>query len=293
MRVGLVEGAVGRLQRALGWTGTLGAIHAEHHERAVFEIIGPAGPAIVKVDSSPQRHVKERAALAVAADAGLPVPAVVYADAEGPAILALEHLQGEPLGAGSAQAWRHAGQLLRLLHEQNPPSDVATVSSSGRSWNEHFSWWSDQEVHRLSERQALPPDSLREVHKRLADAFGVTAEPDLRLLHGDCQADHFLVDVRRARVTGVIDFGDAVRGDPVWDLAVLTLAHQQHLPDVLSGYAPDRVLRERVERLLLSYWMIRRLGSASWMHEHGYDDLPDLNAAQALLPLLVERTKSA
>lgn len=102
------------------------------------------------------------------------------------------------------------------------------------------------------------------------------------LLHGDCQPDHYLVGEGGRRVAGVIDFGDAVLGDAVYDLAVLTLDHPDRLGDVVAGYRPDAYLKARLDQLILPYQLIRRLGSARWMLEHGYDATTDLQAAQAL-----------
>lgn len=39
------------------------------------------------------------------------------------------------------------------------------------------------------------------------------------LIHGDLDAAHILVDLERARITGIIDFGDARVGDPALDFA--------------------------------------------------------------------------
>jgi hypothetical protein len=41
------------------------------------------------------------------------------------------------------------------------------------------------------------------------------------------------------RITGVIDWSEAARGDALYDLAVLTLGHEEHRDDVLAGYGTD------------------------------------------------------
>jgi aminoglycoside 2''-phosphotransferase len=52
---------------------------------------------------------------------------------------------------------------------------------------------------------------------------GYLARPELNayvpaVLHGDLSPDHFLGDVERRALTGLIDFGDCQIGDPCWDL---------------------------------------------------------------------------
>jgi aminoglycoside 2''-phosphotransferase len=58
-------------------------------------------------------------------------------------------------------------------------------------------------------------------YERLVAAY--LASPELNayvpaVLHGDLSPDHFLGDVERRALTGLIDFGDCHIGDPCWDL---------------------------------------------------------------------------
>ena len=56
-------------------------------------------------------------------------------------------------------------------------------------------------------------------------------------IHGDLQITHVFVD--GDEVTGVIDWSEAGQGDALFDLATLTLGHEEHLGDVLAGYGTD------------------------------------------------------
>jgi aminoglycoside phosphotransferase (APT) family kinase protein len=68
--------------------------------------------------------------------------------------------------------------------------------------------------------------------------------------HGDLQVTRVFAD--GDEITGVIDWSEAGRGDPLYDLASLTLGHQEHLGDVVAGYGTDvDVIR--------------------WLAGHGYD----------------------
>jgi aminoglycoside phosphotransferase (APT) family kinase protein len=136
------------------------------------------------------------------------------------------------------------------------------------------------------------------------------------VLHGDCQPSHFLLgatepdarlgatepDARlgvaeadtglggaepdaRLGPTGhsagdtiaaVIDFGDACTGDPAWDLAVLTLDDPARLGDVLTGYGPDPRLARRISALAGPYRLLRRLGEANWLADHGFSPEPSI-----------------
>ena len=70
--------------------------------------------------------------------------------------------------------------------------------------------------------------------------------------HGDLQITHVFVD--GDEVTGVIDWSEASRGDALYDLAILTLGHEEHLGDVLAGYGTD------VDRdVIRAWWSLRSL----------------------------------
>ena len=53
-------------------------------------------------------------------------------------------------------------------------------------------------------------------------------------IHGDLQVDHVLVD--GDEVAGVPDCSEASK---LFDLAILTLGHREHLSDVVAGYGTD------------------------------------------------------
>lgn len=52
--------------------------------------------------------------------------------------------------------------------------------------------------------------------------------------HGDLQCDHVFVD--GYEVSGVLDWSEAGQGDAMFDLAILTLGHPEHLVDVIAGH---------------------------------------------------------
>src|SRR5258707_277975 len=82
-------------------------------------------------------------------------------------------------------------------------------------------------------------------------------------IHGDLQVDHVFVD--GDEVTGVVDWSEASQGDALFDVAILTLGHKEHLGDVVAGYGTD------VDRdLIRGWWAMRCLTNVRWLAEHGY-----------------------
>ena len=83
-------------------------------------------------------------------------------------------------------------------------------------------------------------------------------------IHGDLQITHVFVD--GDEVTGVIDWSEAAPGDAMFDLAILTLGHEECLDDLLAGYGSD------VDRdVIRAWWSLRSLVASHWLIEHGFN----------------------
>ena len=82
--------------------------------------------------------------------------------------------------------------------------------------------------------------------------------------HGDLQVAHVFVD--GDEITGIIDWSDVGQGDALFDLAILTLGHEEHLDDVVAGYGTDVDLD-----VIRAWWSWRSLVAVRWLIEHGFD----------------------
>jgi hypothetical protein len=52
----------------------------------------------------------------------------------------------------------------------------------------------------------------------------------------------------------------------MFDLATLTLGHEERLDDLLAGYGPD------ADRdVIRAWWSLRSLVASRWLIEHGFD----------------------
>ncbi|MDQ6696633.1 MAG: phosphotransferase, partial [Actinomycetota bacterium] len=127
----------------------------------------------------------------------------------------------------------------------------------------------DGECEWLIATDALPADVVAR-NRALAEAVFRPWTPVF--IHGDLQITHVFVD--GDQVTGIIDWSEASRGDALFDLATLTLAHEEHLDDVVAGYGTD------VDRdLIRAWWSLRCLLAVRWLAEHGYgspEELPEV-----------------
>lgn len=213
-----------------------------HHERVTLRV----GDVFLKIDIDQRRTDIEVEAMA---SAPIPTPEVLWRK---PPVLALAALPGTALGrlGESSAAWAAAGAAARMLH------DAPLPPRPGRSPDEIASEL-DGECEWLVANDVLPTDVVTRNEVALRSWTPV-------FTHGDLQADHVFVD--GDEIAGVIDWSEATQGDALYDLATLTLRHEEHLCDVLAGYGTDVDLD-----VIRAWWSLRSLLGVRWLVEHGYD----------------------
>jgi aminoglycoside phosphotransferase (APT) family kinase protein len=221
-----------------------------HHERATLRV----GDVFLKIDADQTRADIEVEAMTAAP---IPTPEVLWRK---PPVLALAALTGTALGrlgepsAASPAAWAAAGAAARMLH------DAALPAWPGRSLDEKASDL-DSECAWLVTNDVLPTDLVTR-NRQIAQAALRPWTPVF--MHGDLQVAHVFVD--DDRITGVVDWSEAGQGDALYDLASLTLGHQEHLDDVIAGYGTDVDLE-----VIRGWWSLRSLTAVRWLVEHGFD----------------------
>ena len=221
-----------------------------HDERATLRV----GEVFLKIDADQTRTDVEVEAMAMAP---IPTPEVLWRK---PPVLALAALPGTALGRlgepsiASAAAWVAAGAAVRMLHDAPlPPWPSRRLDESAAQLDNECEW--------LVTNGVLPADLVTR-SRRVADATFRPSRPVFT--HGDLQVSHVFVD--GDEITGVLDWSEAGQGDPLYDLAILTLGHQEHLGDVVRGYGTDVDLD-----VVRGWWSSRSLLSIRWLVEHGFD----------------------
>ncbi|MFI6325224.1 phosphotransferase family protein [Nonomuraea sp. NPDC050556] len=221
-----------------------------HNERATLRV----GEVFLKVDSDQGRLDVEVEAMAMAP---IPTPEVLWRK---PPVLAIAAVPGTALGrlgepsTASPAAWAAAGAAVRKLHDAPlPPWPGPSL--------EEITARLDSECELLITSGALPADLVTR-NREIAEAALRPWRPVFT--HGDLQITHVFVD--GDSVTGVIDWSEASRGDAMFDLAILTLGHEERLDDLLAGYGTDVDLD-----VIRAWWSLRSLVAVRWLIEHGFD----------------------
>jgi aminoglycoside phosphotransferase (APT) family kinase protein len=221
-----------------------------HRERATLRV----GDVFLKIDADRTRVDREVEAMALAP---VPTPAVLWRRSP---VLALAGLPGSALArlgepsVAPATAWAAAGAVVRRLHDAPPPPWPSSRRAESAA---HL----DSECARLVTSGLLPADLVAR-NRQIADAVFRPTTPVFT--HGDLQVAHVFVD--DDEVTGVLDWSEAGQGDALYDLAVLTIGHEEHLADVVAGYGTDVDLD-----VVRGWWSMRSLLSIRWLAEHGFD----------------------
>jgi aminoglycoside phosphotransferase (APT) family kinase protein len=221
-----------------------------HQERVTLRV----GDVFLKIDAD---HTSADFEVEAMTAAPIPTPEVLWRQ---PPVLALRALPGVPLGrlgepsTASSAAWAAAGAAARRLH------DAPLPPWPGRPLAELASRL-DRECEWLVRNGVLPVDLVTR-NRRVAEAALRTWTPVFA--HGDLQLTHVFVE--GDELTGVLDWSEAGPGDALFDLATVTLGHEERLDEVVAGYGADVDLD-----VIRGWWSWRSLVAARWLIEHGFD----------------------
>lgn len=211
------------------------------------------GDAFLKIDADQARTDIEVEAMAMAP---VPTPEVLWRN---PPVLALATVPGSALAVlgepstASPAAWASARAAIRSLH------DAPLPPWPGKSLDELASRL-DNECDWLVANEVLSIDVVTR-NRQLAET---ALRPWTSVFsHGDLHVEHIFVE--GDEITGIIDWSEASQGDAAFDLATLTLGHEEHLDHVIAGYGTD------FDRDLIRAWRAWRcLIAIRWLTENGY-----------------------
>lgn len=119
---------------------------------------------------------------------------------------------------------------------------------------------------------------MRKVQDRFETLRPLLAQRPIVSLHGDLQTAHILVDPQTEKVIAFLDFADAQPGDPLLDIAVVTLWDQKLTDFLFEGYSGIAKI-EATQQLLAIYRLLRHLAEIPWLLGWGFQALAERNIA--------------
>ncbi|WP_350276121.1 aminoglycoside phosphotransferase family protein [Kribbella sp. HUAS MG21] len=183
--------------------------------------------------------------------AGVPAPEVI---ALGTNYLITRELAGRPLAEASASVLQAAGRAMRRVH---------SIAGADAGWRRRL-----QQV--LDDLDVLPAELAVRVREMLPPFVARVQETAPVLLHGDLHLRHLYAV--GGELTGILDWGDAAYGDPVFDLARMSMAGPEAMAAFLDGYGvielPERTLS--CYRVLWSLMALQaeHLAGGDWFQAH-------------------------
>src|ERR1022692_1912656 len=208
---------------------------------------------IARFSRSPEDTFSGEAwAIAQAAAAGVPVPAVLTVGVSSDEIGLVrysvqERVAGSPFDSiirsvGNAKRLTHElGEIVAKLHAVRPGGYGYIYGETG-SYPDKGSWIS-RAVSKIHDMGSLPPGSMRLAQDdfarlaRILEEGAITLESNGRLIHGDLAPPNVII--RGGKVRAVIDFEEAASADPSLDFATWAIDWHAAIPTewLLAGYA--------------------------------------------------------
>ncbi len=224
-----------------------------HSERVTLRV----GDVFLKVDvDEPQVDIE----VEMMGLAQVPTPQILW---RRPPVLALAAVPGATLGrlgepsTASPGQWAAAGAAVRRMHEGPLPEWSGRAGRSVDAWTAELAY----ECEWLVTHDVLPADLVTR-NREVAEAALRPWTP--KFTHGDLQIAHVFLDGEE--VTGIIDWSEAGRGDPLYDLATLALGQEDRFADLVAGYGAEADLD-----VIRGWWSLRSLVGVRWLIEHGFD----------------------
>jgi aminoglycoside phosphotransferase (APT) family kinase protein len=235
-------------------------------DRAVF--LADSSRIVLKAYADGDLLRRDWHTMQAARSAGVPTPEPLAFSPGPPAVLAMRQVVGQPLSSAHPRAAHEAGVLLARFHHLGAHPPFATGE---RTWDQHILVWMERELASMSTFGVLAAsefDTLRTHRDRLCATL--TSRP-IALLHGDLQPVHVLVDEPGERVVALLDFAEAQPGDPLLDIAVLTLWDEALTAPILASY-PGLTDDTATRDLIAEYRLLRHISEIPWLLERGYTE---------------------
>lgn len=204
---------------------------------------------------------------------GVPVPEVVSLEQDhgdaGVAVLILSFLPGVPSDA--PVIFGEAGRAIRHVHAQQLPGwGPLIVEADGHRARGRFDSWREYVLDELSGLPELVTAGIIDARLAVAARDCVAVEEVLGyrgqgvLLHNDLKPTHLfaLEDGGQMRLAGIIDWGDAGVGDPLVDLARLSMSGPEALRAFSAGYGIE--LTPTLHRTLARYRILHNVGALTY-----------------------------
>jgi aminoglycoside phosphotransferase (APT) family kinase protein len=140
-----------------------------------------------------------------------------------------------------------------------------------QTWREYVLLNLDEHVEACRAAGAISREEVARITEAFDRAAHILEDAPSRLLHGDLGAHNVLSDGER--LTALIDWEDALCGDPIFDIAYWgTFVRDEMREPFLEGYRAARALPADFERRYWLYYLRVALSKTVHRQRFGYAD---------------------
>jgi aminoglycoside phosphotransferase (APT) family kinase protein len=234
---------------------------------------------------------------------GFPIPACEGRTVAGRGVQLVDRAEGTSLTALDGDEARMqvalgwVGKLLARLHRvagngSGPLSAEGTLFRGVHErWDDYVCVRLDEHVRACEEIGAIDPAEAARIREHFeAQREAIRAVPP-SLLHGDPGSHNFMVDEQGIRA--VIDWEDALIGDPLFEIASLATFHPERRHYAIwSGYGMSPARGSAEWQRFWLYFLRIALAKTVHRHRFGYADLAGRAPAARRIQLALERLDS-
>lgn len=217
---------------------------------------------------------------------GFPTPRIVHVDTSRQhspyPYQIIEYVDGVPVRAASEDLVRKVlGQLgaaLSCLHAQPMNDQFGRIGARLLpDWDLFVTWYVEEHIRYCLDHSLITTDQATAIDEIFREYVFLDSPPSL--LHGDLSYDNILIDGSTQGLKSVIDWEDAVLGDPIFELAGLATFHpvERHASFIDSYYAG----RERPSDFEYRFWVYYlRIALAKAVHRHRFGYVTEVKPGQ-------------
>ena len=221
----------------------------------------------------------------------------------------LEHASGASLSTMDdeeprmRQALGWVARFLRTLHRVRGsgfgPLSATSFATTDRAFVGVHARWADYVFTRLDDHidrcasiGAIAAGEARDIGAAFEAARPRLDRQPAALLHGDPGSHNFMLD--DIAIRAVLDWEDALLGDPLFDLASLCTFHpERRHAAIWSGYGANLAADKEKRALFWLYFLRIALAKTVHRHRFGYADRPGREPASRRIQLALGRLKEA
>jgi hygromycin-B 7''-O-kinase len=183
------------------------------------------------------------------------------------------------------------GEIVRELHRV-PVASLTSLAHTHASWQQFVRQRQTEVAEAAQWAGILPEPVIAEIPGFLASALSGGEEASLALLNGDLTEDHILLEQRdgRWRISGLIDFGDALVGSRDYEWIALWFSaldrDYEELTAFMTAYDPHLKLNDAFFTRAMAFTFLHEFGPdilALTLKALGQPQIESLQELQALL----------